>query len=102
MKRFRDSEIIRVSNSAQTAAVNGRRLCTRGVTPLDTDMVWGMQGRYFVPILALVAIVFAALVDRAPDERLSAAMAISGAVLSGSASVEAILRVDWDWSASTN
>jgi hypothetical protein len=55
-----------------------------------------------VPILALVAIVFAALVDRAPDERLSAAMAISGAVLSGSASVEAILRVDWDWSASTN
>jgi uncharacterized membrane protein len=77
-------------------------VCYLVFTPLDADMVWGMQGRYFVPILALVAIVFAALVDRAPDERLSAAMAISAAVLSGSASVEAILRVDWDWSASTN
>jgi hypothetical protein len=30
------------------------------------------------------------------SERLSAAMAMSAAVLSGSASVEAILRADWN------
>jgi uncharacterized membrane protein len=70
-------------------------VCYLVFTPLDADMVWGMQGRYLVPILALVAIAVAALVDRAADERLSAAMAISAAVLSGGASVEAILRADW-------
>jgi len=58
--------------------------------------VWGVQGRYFVPILPLVAIMVGALVNRAPDERLSAATAISAAVLSGSASIEAILRTDWN------
>jgi hypothetical protein len=35
------------------------------------------------------------VVNRAPDERLSVALAISAAVLSGGASVEAILRADW-------
>jgi uncharacterized membrane protein len=71
-------------------------VCYLVFTPLDADMVWGVQGRYFVPILSLVAIVVAALVNRAADERVSAAMAISAAVLSGSASVEAILRADWN------
>jgi hypothetical protein len=71
-------------------------VCYLVFTPLDAEMVWGVQGRYFVPILSLVAIVVAALVDRAPGERHSAAMAISAAVLSGSASVEAILRTDWN------
>ena len=70
-------------------------VCYLVFTPLDADMVWGVQGRYFVPILSLVAIVVAAVVNRAPDERLSAAMAISAAVLSGT-SVEAILRADWN------
>jgi hypothetical protein len=55
-----------------------------------------VQERYFVPILPLVAIMVGALVNRAPDERLSAATAISAAVLSGSASIEAILRTDWN------
>jgi uncharacterized membrane protein len=64
-------------------------------TPLDSSTVWGVQGRYFVPILSLVAIVVATVVNRAPDERLSAALAISAAVLSGGASVEAILKADW-------
>jgi uncharacterized membrane protein len=71
-------------------------VCYLVFTPLDADVVWGVQGRYFVPVLLLVAIVVAAVVDRAPAERLSAAMAISAAVLSGSASVEAILRADWN------
>jgi uncharacterized membrane protein len=71
-------------------------VCYLVFTPLDADKVWGVQGRYFVPILPLVAIMVGALVNRAPDERLSAATAISAAVLSGSASIEAILRTDWN------
>jgi uncharacterized membrane protein len=72
-------------------------VCYLVFTPLDADLVWGMQGRYFVPILSLVAVVVTAAVNRAPDEWLSAAMAISAAVLSGVASVEAILRTDWNF-----
>jgi len=71
-------------------------ICYLVFTPLNAGSVWGVQGRYFVPILSLVAIVVAAVVNRAPDERLSAAIAISAAVLSGGASIEAILRTDWD------
>jgi len=70
-------------------------VCYLVFTPLDASTVWGVQGRYFVPILSLVAIVVATVVNLAPDERLSAALAISAAVLSGGASVEAILRADW-------
>ena len=70
-------------------------ICYLVFTPLDANTVWGVQGRYFVPILSLVAIMVAAAVNRAPDEQLSAALAISAAVLSGGASVEAILRADW-------
>jgi uncharacterized membrane protein len=72
-------------------------VCYLVFTPLDADSVWGMQGRYFLPILSLVAIAVAAAVNRAPDEWLSAAMAISAAMLSGGASVEAILRTDWNF-----
>jgi uncharacterized membrane protein len=64
-------------------------------TPLNADTVWGVQGRYFVPILSLVAIAVASVVNRAPSERFSAGLAISAAVLSGGASAEAILRTDW-------
>jgi len=64
-------------------------------TPLGADAIWGVQGRYFVPILPLVAIVIAALVNRGFDERLTATMAISAALLSGGACVEAILGADW-------
>jgi uncharacterized membrane protein len=71
-------------------------VCYLVFTPLDADVVWGVQGRYFVPVLLLVAIAVSALVDRAPPQRLAAAMAMSAAVLSGSASVEAILRADWN------
>jgi hypothetical protein len=54
------------------------------------------RGDIFVPVLSLVAVVVTAVVNCAPDEWLSAAMAISGVVLSGGASVEAILRGDWN------
>jgi uncharacterized membrane protein len=70
-------------------------VCYLVFTPLDANTVWGVQGRYFIPILALLAIVVAALVNSAPTKRLTAALAISAALLSGGASVEAILRADW-------
>jgi uncharacterized membrane protein len=64
-------------------------------TPSDVNSVWGVQGRYFIPILPLVAIAVASLANRGFDERVSAALAIVSSVLSGCASVEAILRTDW-------
>ena len=70
-------------------------ICYLVFTPPDADRVWGVQGRYFLPVLPLAAIMIATLVDRAPDERITAALAISAAVLAGGASLEAILRADW-------
>jgi uncharacterized membrane protein len=70
-------------------------VCYLAFTPFDESTVWGVQGRYFVPILPLVAIMVATVVNRAPNEWLSAALAISAAVLSGCACIEAILRTDW-------
>ena len=64
-------------------------------TPSDANRVWGVQGRYFIPILPLVAITLGSLASRGFDERAAAALAIASSVLSGCASVEAILRTDW-------
>jgi len=70
-------------------------ICYVAFTPIEAPSVWGVQGRYFVPVLSLVAVVIASLIALGPDPRFTRAMAISGALLSGSASLEAILRVDW-------
>jgi uncharacterized membrane protein len=59
------------------------------------NSVWGVQGRYFIPILSLVAIALGSLAGRGLDERVAAALAIASSVVSGCASVEAILRTDW-------
>ena len=64
-------------------------------TPSDANSVWGVQGRYFVPILPLVAITLGSLASRGFSERATATLAIASSVLSGGASVEAILRTDW-------
>ena len=66
-------------------------------TPVDADQVWGVQGRYFVPVLPLVAVAVAALLDRGPDIRITAMLAIAAAILSGAGSIEAILRTDWNF-----
>jgi hypothetical protein len=70
-------------------------ICYLVFTPLDADSVWGVQGRYFVPILPLAAIVVAALVNWSPPPWLAAAIAVGAATLSGLASVAVILEVDW-------
>jgi uncharacterized membrane protein len=66
-------------------------------TPVDADQIWGVQGRYFVPVLPLLAGAAAAALNRGPDGRLTAACAIALAVLSGVGSLDAILRTDWNF-----
>ena len=66
-------------------------------TPVDADQIWGVQGRYFVPVLPLLAVAMAAALNRRPDGRLTAACAIGLGVLSGVGSHDAILRTDWNF-----
>jgi hypothetical protein len=64
-------------------------------TPVGEEKVWGVQGRYFVMMLPLLAIMIAAFVNRAPRETTTAAIAVAGAILSGCAALEALWRVHW-------
>jgi uncharacterized membrane protein len=66
-------------------------------TPVYADQIWGVQGRYFVPVLPLLAAATAAAINRGPDARLTAVFAITLALLSGVGSVDAILRADWNF-----
>ncbi|MFL6803681.1 MAG: DUF2142 domain-containing protein [Xanthobacteraceae bacterium] len=63
-------------------------------TPTDAEQVWGVQGRYFIPALPLLAIA-GCLMNRGLGEHARAVAATASAVLSGFAAAEAILRVDW-------
>ena len=64
-------------------------------TPIDMDEVWGIQGRYFVVALPLVALVVAALLNVGPGRTIAMPVAVTGAILSGFATIEAILRANW-------
>jgi uncharacterized membrane protein len=64
-------------------------------TPIGSNHVEGVQGRYFVMALPIAAVGLGALVNRAPALVVTALLAGLGAVLSGIAVVDAILRVDW-------
>ena len=66
-------------------------------TPVYADQIWGVQGRYFVPVLPLLAAAMAAALNRGPDGRLTAAFAIALGLLSGVGSIDAILRADWNF-----
>jgi uncharacterized membrane protein len=64
-------------------------------TPVYADQIWGVQGRYFVPVLPLAAM--AAALNRRPDSRWTAAFAIMLGLLSGLGCIDAILRADWNF-----
>jgi hypothetical protein len=64
-------------------------------TGLDAGQIDGVQGRYFVAVLPVVAMLVSALVNRGLPGMTRAWAAIFGAILSGSATLEAVLRVDW-------
>jgi uncharacterized membrane protein len=64
-------------------------------TPITADQVWGVQGRYFLPALPVLAVVFGALIRRGLPQHWTASFAVAAALLSGFAAAEAVLRVDW-------
>jgi hypothetical protein len=65
------------------------------ITPIDTDHVRGVQGRYFVVALPAAAVFIAALVNRELPRGMSAAIAIAGSMIAGITTVEAVLRPHW-------
>jgi hypothetical protein len=64
-------------------------------TPIDTDHVRGVQGRYFVVALPVAAIFIAAVINRELPRGLPAAIAITGSMIAGITTVEGILRAHW-------
>ena len=66
-------------------------------TPVYADQIWGVQGRYFVPILPLFAAALAAALNRGPPGQFIAVGAITLGLLSGVGSIDAILRADWNF-----
>ena len=59
-------------------------------TPLDTDHVRGVQGRYFIIVLPVAAIFLAAAADRELPYRMNAILAALGAMTSGIVTIEAL------------
>jgi Predicted membrane protein (DUF2142) len=64
-------------------------------TPVDTDHVRGVQGRYFVVALPVAAIFVAGAFNVKLPDGASAGIATAGALISGTATVEALFRAHW-------
>lgn len=64
-------------------------------TPLVSERVEGVQGRYFLAALPVAAVGIACLVGRGLRTPVLAATAIGGALVSGVATLEALIRVNW-------
>ena len=64
-------------------------------TPLDVDHVQGVQGRYFVIVLPVAAILVATVVNREMPSAMPATIAITGSMIAGIATVEALFQAHW-------
>jgi len=64
-------------------------------TPIQTEFIHGVQGRYFTIILPPAALAIAAGINRGPPGRVTAAIALAGALLSGVAMLDAVIRTQW-------
>jgi uncharacterized membrane protein len=64
-------------------------------TPLDVDHVRGVQGRYFVMALPVAAIFLASLANIDLPPTALATTAITGSLLSGITSFQALLEAHW-------
>jgi Predicted membrane protein (DUF2142) len=64
-------------------------------TPLGVDHVRGVQGRYFVIALPVAAIFLASLANVDLPRGVLAATAITGSLLSGITSFQALLEAHW-------
>jgi uncharacterized membrane protein len=62
---------------------------------IASERVEGVQGRYFLMALPVVAIGLASLVARGLPQSALATIAIGGALFSGVATLEALIRVNW-------
>jgi hypothetical protein len=72
-------------------------ICFLVWTAINATQIDGVQGRYFVPALPVVALGTAALVRRGLSQRACATIALAAAALSCAAAFQAVLRVDWNW-----
>ena len=64
------------------------------LTPSTAERIHGLQGRYFIALLPLLAIVVSAVINRSTG-RLAAVAALAGAFISIAAMSEALWRVHW-------
>jgi uncharacterized membrane protein len=63
-------------------------------TPSDADRVYGVQGRYFIVVIPLFALITSATVNRRLGP-VSATAALTSAVISAAAMLEAIWHMHW-------
>jgi len=64
-------------------------------TPLDVDHVRGVQGRYFVVVLPVAATFVATVINRQLPNAMPAVIAITGSMIAGIATVDALFRAHW-------
>jgi hypothetical protein len=64
-------------------------------TPIDSPHVLGVQGRYFVIALPVAAIFLASLINRELPRGTPALIGITGSLIAGITTVEAVLRAHW-------
>ena len=64
-------------------------------TPLDVDHVRGVQGRYFVIVLPVAAILISAVINLEVPGGLIPLLATVAAMISGVATVEALFQAHW-------
>jgi uncharacterized membrane protein len=64
-------------------------------TPLNIDHVRGVQGRYFVIALPPAAIFLASVINSDLPRRILATLALTGSLLSGITSFQALLGAHW-------
>ena len=64
-------------------------------TPIDAPWIHGVQGRYFTIVLPPAALAIAAALNRAPPQWVTAMLAVPGAIVSGAAMLDAIVRSHW-------
>ena len=64
-------------------------------TPIDIDHIRGVQGRYFVVALPMAAIFLASMTNVDFPRGVRATVAITGSLLSGITSFQALLEAHW-------
>jgi Predicted membrane protein (DUF2142) len=64
-------------------------------TPVESAHVLGVQGRYFIIVLPMAAIFMASLINRELPRGTPALIGITGSMIAGITSVDAVLKAHW-------